>query len=82
MKKVCPRCGVTHECIHNDISQCHCANAKLDTYQRAYLDDNYLDCLCQACLSEVKESFYISGVNPLYSKKKKDDKESTDSQQR
>ncbi len=25
MKKVCPRCGATFDCMHNDILSCHCA---------------------------------------------------------
>ena len=29
MQKVCPRCGATFECMHNDILQCHCASVRL-----------------------------------------------------
>ena len=30
MKKVCPRCGATFDCMHNDILSCHCATVRLD----------------------------------------------------
>ena len=29
MKKVCPRCGATFDCMHNDILSCHCATVRL-----------------------------------------------------
>ena len=34
MKKVCPRCGATFDCMHNDILSCHCATVRLDALQR------------------------------------------------
>ena len=70
MEKVCPRCGITHECAHDSDSQCHCVGNQLDSLQHAYLIDNYSGCLCKTCMGEMKDSFYISGVNPVYSKKK------------
>ncbi len=80
MKKVCPRCGTTFDCMHNDILSCHCATVKLDMLQHSYLKENYSDCLCHNCLETVKSSFYVCEINPLY--KKKNDKESIDCQQR
>ena len=41
MKKVCPRCGATFDCMHNDILSCHCATVRLDALQRTYLMENY-----------------------------------------
>ena len=58
MKKVCPRCGATFDCMHNDILSCHCATVRLDALQRTYLMENYSDCLCHDCLKAVKDSFY------------------------
>ena len=81
MKKVCPRCGATFDCMHNDILSCHCATVRLDALQRTYLMENYSDCLCHDCLKTVKASFYACEINPHYNKKK-DDKESIDCQQR
>ena len=71
MKKVCPRCGATFDCMHNDILSCHCATVRLDALQRTYLMENYSDCLCHDCLKAVKDSFYACEINPRYNKKKK-----------
>ena len=72
MKKVCPRCGATFDCMHNDILSCHCATVRLDALQRTYLMENYSDCLCHDCLKAVKDSFYACEINPRYNKKKND----------
>ncbi|RHL52450.1 cysteine-rich CWC family protein, partial [Phocaeicola vulgatus] len=32
MKKVCPRCGATFDCMHNDILSCHCATVRLEAH--------------------------------------------------
>lgn len=72
MKKVCPRCGATFDCLHDNIASCHCASTHLDPLQRAYLQQNYHDCLCHECLETVKANFYAIDINPHY-KKKKDD---------
>lgn len=70
MKKVCPRCGATFECMHNDILSCHCATVGLDARQRAYLKENYSDCLCHDCMEAVKTGFYACDINPRYKKRK------------
>ncbi len=75
MKKVCPRCGATFECRHDEIISCQCATVKLDAAQREYLKENYHDCLCHDCLLEVKSSFYACEVNPMYRKKGEKDSE-------
>lgn len=54
MKKVCPRCGVTFDCRHNEIMLCHCATVKLNAVQREYLKSHYSDCLCHDCLLAIK----------------------------
>ena len=81
MKKVCPRCGATFDCMHNDILSCHCATVRLDALQRTYLMENYSDCLCHDCLKAVKDSFYACEINPRYNKKK-NAKERIDCKQR
>lgn len=77
MKKVCPRCGATFECMHDDILQCHCASVRLEPEQRAYLETVYADCLCNACLKLV-----AGGAIPYINKPRENDKESIDSEQR
>ena len=53
MKKVCPRCGATFDCMHNDILSCHCATVRLDGSP-----DKPGGLSIQLCKSEKKE-FYI-----------------------
>lgn len=55
MQKVCPRCGTTFECRHDDIVHCHCATAHLSPYQRACVGRRYSDCLCHDCLVYVRQ---------------------------
>ena len=42
MKKVCPRCGATFDCMHNDILSCHCATVRLDALQA--VKDSFYAC--------------------------------------
>ena len=81
MKKVCPRCGATFECMHGQILSCHCATVCLNEQQRAYLQKNYSNCLCHDCLMAIKgESAAAVHDAPFGYKQKDDDKESTDCQ--
>ena len=77
MQKVCPRCGATFECMHNDILQCHCASVRLSPEQHAYLKETYPDCLCHVCLTQL-----AAGNIPYINKSRENDKESIDSEQR
>ena len=51
MKKTCPRCGKTFECVHS--IDCWCVKVKLTDVTKAYLKENYSDCLCKECLEEI-----------------------------
>ena len=51
MKKTCPRCGKTFECVHS--VDCWCVKVKLTDATKAYLKANYSDCLCKDCLEEI-----------------------------
>ena len=73
MKKVCPRCGATNECMHDQILSCHCITVRLNEQQRAYLQENYSGCLCHDCLTGICDV-------PLSDKQKSNDKESIDCQ--
>ena len=72
IKKVCPRCGATFDCSHNDISSCHCATINLGKSPCTYIQKHYSDCLYHDCLIEIKANFDHSESN-LYCIKKKDD---------
>ena len=51
MTKTCPRCGKTFECVHS--IDCWCVKVKLTDATKAYLKENYSDCLCKDCLNEI-----------------------------
>ena len=52
--KYCPRCHSTFECKSGSISLCQCMKVILNEREKAYLSQNYEDCLCAACLKEIK----------------------------
>jgi hypothetical protein len=51
MTKTCPRCGKTFECVHS--IDCWCVKVQLKDSTKAYLKENYSDCLCKECLEEI-----------------------------
>ena len=51
MTKTCPRCGKTFECVHS--IDCWCVKVKLTDATKAYLKEQYSDCLCKDCLEEI-----------------------------
>lgn len=51
MKKTCPRCGKEFECVHS--IDCWCVKVKLTDATKAYLKENYSDCLCKECLEKL-----------------------------
>lgn len=53
-KKYCPRCQAGFECKVGSILLCQCAGVKLDQDDRDYISARYADCLCAACLQEMK----------------------------
>lgn len=66
MEKVCPRCGGSFICMNDSIMDCHCISVALDEAQRRFIAANYDDCLCNACLRIIEETFYSAGINPRY----------------
>ncbi|MDE6494196.1 MAG: cysteine-rich CWC family protein [Bacteroidales bacterium] len=54
MKKLCPRCGCTFECNHDDIRRCACAGVPVDAALRLFLQESYGErCLCADCLKKL-----------------------------
>ncbi len=51
MKKTCPRCGKTFECVHS--IDCWCVKVQLTDATKAYLKEHYTDCLCKECLEKL-----------------------------
>ena len=52
----CPRCLHAFDCKADAIQQCHCSAVQLSPYQRQYVAQNWKDCLCAKCLTEIKQT--------------------------
>ncbi len=55
--KSCPRCHAPFECRAGSISRCQCSSVELDNAERAYIREQYEDCLCTHCLIELKAQY-------------------------
>jgi len=55
--KTCPRCKKIFECKHEDITHCQCTNIKLTKNELAMIKKTYNDCICCACLADLKGRF-------------------------
>lgn len=53
-KKHCPRCQGGFECKVGSIQLCQCSTVRLTQEERDYISTRYADCLCAACLKEMK----------------------------
>ena len=51
VKKNCPHCGKTFECVH--AADCWCAKIQLSDVAKAKLKMQFNDCLCETCLREI-----------------------------
>lgn len=56
MEKKCPKCKELFVCNHNNIRNCHCAEVKLSEKQKAWIKDNFSNCLCNKCLREISNN--------------------------
>jgi hypothetical protein len=54
-EKYCPRCRGAFECKVGDITQCQCFGVGLTPEEKTFLEERYDDCLCRACLMELKQ---------------------------
>lgn len=62
-EKLCPRCNKTFECKAGSITQCQCNTVQLTVTERAVIEKQYNDCLCLACLIELKQQVTASENN-------------------
>ncbi|MEO0075438.1 MAG: cysteine-rich CWC family protein [candidate division WOR-3 bacterium] len=53
--KICPRCQSQFECKLGSINLCQCTAVRLDDTERAYIREQFEDCLCAACLLSLKK---------------------------
>lgn len=54
VKKYCPRCNELFECKADSILLCQCSKIKLNEKEQSYLQNNYTDCLCLKCITEIQ----------------------------
>ena len=59
-EKTCPRCHKRFLCQPNAIEDCQCAGVQLEERHHEYLASVYTDCLCQACLLQIKQELDAS----------------------
>ncbi|MGF2412477.1 cysteine-rich CWC family protein [Ferruginibacter sp.] len=55
--KYCPRCNQSFECKVGNIAQCQCYGIILSAQERAYINSLFNDCVCAACLQQMKNDF-------------------------
>lgn len=57
VQKICPHCHASFICKAHDIANCECQSVKLSSNELAFIKQNYVDCLCPKCLSQVNSFF-------------------------
>lgn len=56
-KKQCPRCKKGFECKSGSVLLCQCSEIEMTSEQLEYTNTKYDDCLCLACLKELRTEF-------------------------
>lgn len=56
-EKHCPRCNQLFECKVGNITNCQCYGIVLSVEERAYIDTLFTDCVCAACLLQLKNEY-------------------------
>lgn len=56
--KFCPRCNAAFECKVGSITLCQCAPVRLTEEERAFLGEQYHDCLCADCMLAMKGEYH------------------------
>ena len=57
-EKHCPKCGKAFECKPGNITQCQCSGVQLTAEERSFIEKQYEDCLCIACLRLLKSEYH------------------------
>ena len=56
-RKTCPSCTNVFESKAGDIAHCQCNCIELNIEERAFIEERYADCLCTACLLQLKNRY-------------------------
>jgi hypothetical protein len=57
----CPSCQNSFECRVGNITQCQCFDIELTELQKEWVQNQFDDCLCAACLLKIKEGRGFDG---------------------
>lgn len=57
MIKKCERCNHEFSCRSDNILECHCIHVPISEKAQRFLKENFNDCLCNKCLTEVAAMF-------------------------
>ncbi|MEQ9439103.1 MAG: cysteine-rich CWC family protein [Cyclobacteriaceae bacterium] len=57
-EKKCPRCDRSFECKVGSILLCQCSTVIFTEAERAYISQQFDDCLCAHCLKDLQKMFY------------------------
>lgn len=57
-KKYCPHCNGLFECKLGSILLCQCVTVALTEQERMFIKDRYNDCLCAACMKELRATYH------------------------
>jgi hypothetical protein len=63
--KTCPRCHTTIECRVDAIDLCQCSAVKINDKEREFISDHFEDCLCAACMKDMKEEYFNKQVKDM-----------------
>jgi len=55
--KYCPHCNNQFECKVGSILLCQCAAVDISDDERDYISRQFDDCLCSACMIDLKSEF-------------------------
>jgi len=61
--KDCPGCKQAFECKPGNITQCQCYGIELTAGLKAYIEQQYSDCLCRDCLQYLQQELNLSKEN-------------------
>ncbi len=57
-QKHCPKCSSPFECKVGSILLCQCMTVPLTQEERDFIASKYADCLCAACLKDMKSAYH------------------------
>jgi Cysteine-rich CWC len=67
--KNCPRCDIPFECKPGNITHCQCYSIVFNPEEKAFIEQRYNDCLCKACLLQLKDQVELFKEKFIYGKR-------------